>query len=284
VSNSAKPIDVHALVDDIQAGVAAKRARGEYPKELLDDLSREFEIANDPPEVLSLIQSSRPLRSDKPVIGKVVVKGKKAVRRLLAWYVHPIAADQTRFNDAITRELRSLERRVQAAETSWKPGVSAHLPAAEARGKALKASLQNITGAVLSIGSSISELGLGANVIDFDFDKPRAGDRLLNLTSGSFAAVVMSGVLQRASGREITALLQTAGRVLEPGGIVLVEGPDPDDPACPPDPSGVDISMRRWLSTDTVDALLIACGFVRPSHSLIDATPRWYLIVASRTE
>ena len=154
----------------------------------------------------------------------------------------------------------------------------------EARGEALKASLQHITGAVLSIGSSLSGLGVGTDVIEFDFDKPRAGDRLLNLTSGSFDAVVLSGVLQRAGGQEITALLQTAGRVLKPGGIVLVEGPDPDDPACPPDPSGVDISMRRWLSTDTVDALLIACGFARPSHTRIDATPRWYLTIASRTE
>jgi hypothetical protein len=118
MSNSAKPFDVHALVAEIQAGVAAKRARGEYPAELLNDLDRDFDITatNDPPEVLSLIQSSRPLRSDKPVIGKVVVVIKKVMRRSLAWYIQPVTADQTRFNDAITRELRALQRRVEALE------------------------------------------------------------------------------------------------------------------------------------------------------------------------
>ena len=70
----------------------------------------------DPPEVSVLIESSRWLRSDRPVVGGAIVFGKRVIRRLLAWYVAPIALDQTRFNLAILRELRDLEERVAQFE------------------------------------------------------------------------------------------------------------------------------------------------------------------------
>jgi hypothetical protein len=111
-------VDVDAVVAGIKARVAERRARGDYPDEVLTAASDPFDIAAtaDPPEMLELIQSSRPLRSTKPVIGPLVVLAKKVIRRLLSWYVHPIAQDQTRFNDAITRELRALQRRVEELE------------------------------------------------------------------------------------------------------------------------------------------------------------------------
>jgi hypothetical protein len=281
VSNSPSQVDVSAMVDDIRATVEAKRAAGEYPQELLDDLGRDFDIAavSDPPEVLSLIQTARPLRG-----GKLVVLGKKVVRRLMAWYVRPIAEDQTRFNDAITRELRSLERRVEAIESNYEPAPAARLVPAATRVTALKKTLQGRTGPVLLIGSDLSPSDIAAQVVAFDVTKPRIGDRLGRLTPDSFTAVVFEGVLQRVGGREITALLKTAMRVLMPGGLVLVVGPDPGDPNCSKDPSSVDVSMRRWLSPDTVEALLDASGFKSASHTIIDNNPRWYLAVATRPE
>ncbi|MGP8161160.1 MAG: hypothetical protein ACLQGJ_08055 [Candidatus Dormibacteria bacterium] len=110
--------DVEAIVAEIQAEVEAKRAAGAYPTALLERLHTEFhpDEGLEPPEVLVLVQSARPLRSTRPVVGGVIVFGKRVVRRLLAWYVAPIAQDQTRFNLAILRELRALEERVARLE------------------------------------------------------------------------------------------------------------------------------------------------------------------------
>jgi hypothetical protein len=117
------PPDVEAIVGELQAEVEAKRAAGAYPASLLDRLHTEFhpDEGLEPPEVSVLIQSSRWLRSDRPVGGGAIVFGKRVIRRLLAWYVAPIALDQTRFNLAILRELRALEERVARFEGSPAP-------------------------------------------------------------------------------------------------------------------------------------------------------------------
>jgi len=283
VSNPPTQVDVDALVDDIRTTVEAKRAGGEYPQPLLDDLAQDFDIAgvSDPPELLSLIQSARPLRSNKPVVGKLIVVGKKIVRRFLAWYVAPVTEDQSRFNDAITRELRSLERRLEAVESNYRPAPGAHLLPADSLRDALKKSLQGLTGPVLLIGADEPQRDIAQGVA-FDVSKPRIGDRLNRLPDTSYAAVVFEGALQRVSGREISTLLQMARRVLRPGGLVAVVGPDPDAPESPRDPSTVDVSMRRWLSTDTVETLLTTTGFEQASHTIITSDPHWYLAVAVR--
>ena len=110
--------DVAALVAEIQAEVERRRRDGEYPAALLERLRAEFHPSGEPepPETAMLIESARPLRSETPVAGPAIVFAKRVVRRLLAWYVAPIARDQTRFNQAIVRELRSLELRVEALE------------------------------------------------------------------------------------------------------------------------------------------------------------------------
>jgi hypothetical protein len=43
-----------------------------------------------------------------------VIFTKRVIRRLVAWYVQPIAEDQTRFNTAAIRLMRRLERRLEA--------------------------------------------------------------------------------------------------------------------------------------------------------------------------
>jgi hypothetical protein len=111
-------VDSAALVAEIQAEVTGKRARGEYPQELLDRLDTEFHPTDMslPPEALAPIQSVRPIVSKRPVIGPIVTFCKKVMRRCLFWYVHPITVDQTRFNIAASRELRSMERRIAELE------------------------------------------------------------------------------------------------------------------------------------------------------------------------
>ena len=124
VGSAPTPVpDVEAIVAELQAEVVRKRAAGAYPADLLERLHTEFhpDEGLEPPEVSVLIQSSRWLRSDRPVVGGAIVFGKRVIRRLLAWYVAPIALDQTRFNLAILRELRALEERVARFEESPAP-------------------------------------------------------------------------------------------------------------------------------------------------------------------
>jgi hypothetical protein len=117
------PPDVEAIVGELQTEVLRKRAAGAYPADLLERLHTEFhpDEGLEPPEVRVLVESARPLRSDRPVVGGTIVFGKRVVRRLLAWYVAPIAQDQTRFNLAILRELRALEERVARLEERRPP-------------------------------------------------------------------------------------------------------------------------------------------------------------------
>jgi hypothetical protein len=115
--------DVEAIVAELQADVVRKRAAGAYPADLLERLHTEFhpDEGLEPPEVRVLVESARPLQSTRPVVGGAIVFGKRVVRRLLAWYVAPIAQDQTRFNVAILRELRALEQRVARLEEQRPP-------------------------------------------------------------------------------------------------------------------------------------------------------------------
>ena len=117
-------VDVAALVAEVEAEVARRRAEGEYPEELLARLRTEFAVEEEtePPEALAIVESSRPLRSTRPLVGPAVVFGKRVARRLLSWYVHPPVADQNRFNLALLRELRSLEARLERLEALAAPG------------------------------------------------------------------------------------------------------------------------------------------------------------------
>jgi hypothetical protein len=111
-------VDVAALVAEVEAEVARRRAEGGYPEELLARLRAELTVEEEaePPEALAIVETSRPLRSTRPLVGPAVVFGKRALRRLLSWYVHPPVADQNRFNLAVLRELRSLEARLERLE------------------------------------------------------------------------------------------------------------------------------------------------------------------------
>jgi hypothetical protein len=122
-------VDVAALVAEVEAEVARRRAAGEYPEELLLRLRAGFAVEeeSEPPEALAIVESSRPLRSTRPVVGPAVVFGKRVLRRLLSWYVHPAVHDQNRFNLALLRDLRALEARLERLERqAGRDGDEAH--------------------------------------------------------------------------------------------------------------------------------------------------------------
>ncbi len=125
--------DLDAVVAALTGEVARNRAAGTYPPSLLEKLGTPFhpDEGLEPPEAHVVVESARPLRSPRPVVGGVTVFFKRVQRRLLSWYVAPIAQDQTRFNLAILRELRALEQRLARLEGS--PVAPADEPDTETR-------------------------------------------------------------------------------------------------------------------------------------------------------
>jgi hypothetical protein len=113
--------DAEDLIAHARIEVTKHREHGDYSPELLRGLAAEFkppeEGFDSAPEALAYIPSARPLRAEKPW-GAPGVTVKRVIRRLLAWYVHPITVDQSRFNSAVVRELRKLERHVEDLESS----------------------------------------------------------------------------------------------------------------------------------------------------------------------
>lgn len=126
--------EVAAMVAGVRREVAGRRMAGGYSTELLRGLDSEFIVAEhdhaSAPEALAHVPSGRPLRGSG-VVGRLSVAAKRILRRTLAWYVDPITVDQSRFNAAITAELRRLERRIDSLDPGEADDLgseSRHLP------------------------------------------------------------------------------------------------------------------------------------------------------------
>ncbi|MEA4914316.1 MAG: hypothetical protein VB061_07085 [Christensenella sp.] len=52
----------------------------------------------------------RPLFSDSKVFGKGILFAKRAVRKLLKWYIEPICFQQTTFNNAVTHSIEQISQ------------------------------------------------------------------------------------------------------------------------------------------------------------------------------
>jgi hypothetical protein len=113
-------VDTRRLIESVRIEVAERKRQGAYAPELLDRVGADFaEPAVDhatAPEALAYVPSARTLHAPG-FFGPAVVAAKRVARRMLAWYVHPITEDQSRFNEAITTEVRRLEQRVRRLES-----------------------------------------------------------------------------------------------------------------------------------------------------------------------
>ena len=52
----------------------------------------------------------RPLFSDVKFFGKGIIFAKKAIRKLLKWYIEPICFQQTAFNNAVTHSIEQITK------------------------------------------------------------------------------------------------------------------------------------------------------------------------------
>jgi len=66
------------------------------------------------------IVADRPIASHRRWIGKLIVFGKRVVRKLLRWYINPIAEDQTRFNVYATSAINEITNKMLMMERNFK--------------------------------------------------------------------------------------------------------------------------------------------------------------------
>jgi hypothetical protein len=110
--------DAATVVSELKAEVARRRAAGEYPADLVARLDVQFEplAAEQPIEALAHLETVRPVVSARTRLAPAAIFVKKLIRRSVAWYVRPLAEDQTRFNFAVARRIYQLESRLEELE------------------------------------------------------------------------------------------------------------------------------------------------------------------------
>jgi hypothetical protein len=285
-------VDVRRLVAEIEAEVARRRAAGEYPEELLARLRTEFRVVGEEKSLdeLAHIETVRTLESQRPGLGRLVVFAKRVLRRLVAWYVRPIAEDQSRFNYALLRQVAALEKRLARVETAWQraPGAPPRTATPTARAEGLEeARLQAIRDAlrdrppgpvaVIAFGDAGAVQRLQAEGVPVEAVTPdaalaaavrAAGVRChqaeplawLESTGPSLAAVVGLGLLPLLSPAETLRVVPLIAQTLRPAGRVLLDAPDPRYADAPRDVAGIDPAMRRWIGPDTALLLCEAAG------------------------
>jgi hypothetical protein len=310
--DSSPPVDAAAVVAEIEAEVARRRAAGEYPEDLLRRLAVEFhDVAGERTslEELAHIETVRPLTSTRSGLGAGVVFAKKLLRRAMAWYVRPLAEDQSRFNFSLLHELQSLRERVERLDSAWvrppgapprEGGVTSHDLTA-ARLELLEGALRGIPlGPVLVLLWSDDALlrglvsrGLVVETATRDAALAEAaracGVRVHDADALGFlrecgptlGAVVGPGLLPMLAPTETLSLLPLIAAALREGGVVALDAPSPAEPGVPPDPALIDPAYRRHVSPDTATLLCDAAGLRDVAVARLGTAP-WYAVTARR--
>lgn len=310
--DAAQPVDVAAVVAEIEAEVARRRSAGEYPEDLLHRLAVEFhDVAGERTslEELAHIETVRPLVSTRSRLAPAAVFAKKVLRRTMAWYVRPVAEDQSRFNFALLHEVRSLGERVARLDSAWsrpagspprEAGVQV-LDLTAARLGVLDVALRDLpAGPVVvlwwaddALLRALVSRGLAVETATRDAEMAvaarAAGVRVRDVDPLDFlrdcgptlAAVVAPGLLPMLAPTETLALVPLIAAALRENGLACFDAPDPAAPGVPADPSLIDPGYRRWVSRDTVTLLCEAAG-LRSIEVEQVGRALWYAVTARR--
>jgi hypothetical protein len=309
---AAQPVDVAAVVAEVEAEVARRRAAGEYPQELLDRLAVEFhDVAGERTslEELAHLETVRPLVSTRSALAPAAVFVKKVLRRAMAWYVRPLAEDQSRFNFALLQEVRGLRERVERLDSAWtRPAGS---PPREAGARLLDLTAARLrlldelfrdlpAGPVLvlwwaddALLRALVSRGLAVETATRDGAMAEAAraagvrvhevEALAHLRDcgPTLGAVLAPGLLPMLTPSEALALVPLATAALREGGCVYFDCPDPAGPGVPADPALIDPGYRRWVGRDTVTLLCEAAGLRSVAVEPV-GTALWHAVTARR--
>lgn len=106
-------VDVRALFERLKEEVAKG---GGAHIEIRDPDARARQLARSQAERLWPVTADRTLLTRPGVRGMMARPLKQVLKKLMRWYVEPVAIDQKGFNDAALKLLDDLEQRVAALE------------------------------------------------------------------------------------------------------------------------------------------------------------------------
>jgi hypothetical protein len=224
------------------------------------------------PEALLFIASARPIRSEIPLLAPLIVFAKRVVRRLLAWYIQPIASDQTEFNLAVLRELRALQAKLEGRHTDPAPGERPQFAPRLllARASAIAEVLEG-SSTVLAIAADrpLVEALADLDVRVETLPPPSGEDWPANLIAQlereagrDAAALLLPGVVAGMTAAQVQSLMKAGASVLHQGGILAIDSPDPSYIALDDLETGPALRMTATLGREAYMALAEASGLV----------------------
>jgi hypothetical protein len=325
----APPFDPAVVVADLEADVARRRAAGEYPP----GLERELDalLARHAPdrvvdapidELLARAEVAALLDVDVPTASGVPggAPAKRALRRLMAWFLTYLAQQVTASSRATLAVLEALARKVEALEAAspelaagslpaivpvvpvagWAHDVVAAVVATTVDGASRVCVTHTSEGVLLDglVAAGVDAYGVDPDLVTadalagrgFDARQGSASDHLARVAPGSLRACVLVGGVEHQS---LGARIVTADRALTalaPGGVLVVLSTTPAawDVAAPP--VARDLAPGRPLHPETWTAVLAARGVVdvrvhdapTPSPDTQVGPIAGYLLVARR--
>lgn len=137
-------INVEEIMKEIRSEIKRKKAAGLYGKDIDEKLNLQLFEGTSEHDLRAQLREmhlrwhvsvEKPIISDKPVIGPVIVLIKKAIRKVLRWYVNDLTNQTAAFNmhsvwamDEIESRLSRLEQQVELlssqSESSKSRGAS----------------------------------------------------------------------------------------------------------------------------------------------------------------
>jgi hypothetical protein len=292
-----EPIDLGRIQAEINEEVRRRRAAGDFPPGLereLDGLFARYAPAasgDDFDEVLNSAETQSFVHADVPTESRLrpLVYAKRALRKLMAWYLRFVVQQVTAFAGAITRAVRLLGQRVTTLETVTV--VAAERTLAEIRERRagpdltafadlVVAELAGAERRVLHTECGAGELlltlaGKGADVYGVEpvetlvTEASRAGldaradgalAHLRAVPDASLGGLVLSGCVDALPLGEVLQLADRAAAVLAPGARLVLLSSGPAAWARRLDPVVADLAPGRPLHPETWCQLLEARG------------------------
>lgn len=282
-------LDHRQLLAEIEDDVRRKRESGDLPPHLERELDIVFSryapvraLEGDFEQVLTRAEQSTfidvlaPTASSRPVVPHV----KRVVRKTVVWVMRYVAQQASGFNEAITRAVRLLGKRVDALEEATGMRSVAvldgearptPLPDAAHWTPVLVEALRAATGRVLhaecgdgDLVRALAEAGVDAYGVDpvaardADLDVRLDGvvEHLGKVPEATLAGIVLSGCVDRFPKAALLRLADQAAARLAPGGVLAVVGTHPLTWERERSPVEVDLGAGRPLHAETWAHLL----------------------------
>ncbi|GAC1595688.1 MAG: hypothetical protein NVS3B21_18920 [Acidimicrobiales bacterium] len=291
-------IDLTRIQAEINEEVRRRRAAGDFPAGLERELDAVFAryapagAGDDFDEVMvqaetqSFIHVDVVTASSKPGVSYV----KRALRKVMAWYLRFLAQQVTAFAGAITRAVKLLGERVATLETvtvlagertlsevrerragpdltAWVPVVTAELEGVTGRILHTECGAGNLLAALAKAGADtygvepVEALAMAASRAGLDVRADEALVHLRALPDRTLGGLILSGSIDALPLGEVLETADRAAATVATGGTIVVISAGPQAWERGTDPVVADLAPGRPLHAQTWGHLLAERGF-----------------------